>query len=174
METAAKNAKELAQDGASVSGNVNRVTPPKRGKDTSSFRQRFSGTCYCCGKVGHKRQNCRMKNEICRGCGKKGHLIKVCRSKQPTAGKGKKPVNHLEESGDQSSDDSVIDHDLFTINSPSKSKPYRVNVTINEKPIAMEIDTGASITLVSETYLPRSLATVEVGTQPNHTTVLLW
>ena len=150
METAAKNAKELAQDGASVSGNVNRVTPPKRGKDTSSFRQRFSGTCYCCGKVGHKRQNCRMKNEICRGCGKKGHLIKVCRSKQPTAGKGKKPVNHLEESGDQSSDDSVIDHDLFTINSPSKSKPYRVNVTINEKPIAMEIDTGASITLVSE------------------------
>ena len=73
METALKNAKELAQkEGSSAmttTESVNRVTPPTRGKDTDSSRK-FSGHCYCCGRTGHKRQQCRHKEAVCHGCGK--------------------------------------------------------------------------------------------------------
>ena len=45
METAANNAKEIAQqDGASNPESVHRVTPPTRGKDTGSTRSKFTGT----------------------------------------------------------------------------------------------------------------------------------
>lgn len=56
METAAKNVKELAQQDVpstlQSSGNVHRVTPPARGKDTCSTRQKFSGTCFAVVKLG--------------------------------------------------------------------------------------------------------------------------
>ena len=76
METALKNVKELAQqEGMSAtasSESVHQVTPPTHRKDTG---QKFSGNCFCCGKVGHRREQCHMKDEVCRGCGKKGHVV---------------------------------------------------------------------------------------------------
>ena len=36
------------------------------------------------------------------------------------------------------------------ITSSSKPKPYRVDIAINDKPTKMEIDTGASLTILSE------------------------
>ena len=66
MEIAAKNAKEEAQqDTASSFENVYRVTPFKQGKDTSSNRSKFTGTCFCCGRVGHKREKCYLKDTVC-------------------------------------------------------------------------------------------------------------
>ena len=32
-----------------------------------SSRSKFTGTCFCCGKVGHKRENCRLKDAV--SCG---------------------------------------------------------------------------------------------------------
>ena len=46
--------------------------------------------------------------------------------------------------------DSSEDYDLYMITSSSKLKPYRVDITISDKPTKMEIDTGASLTIVSE------------------------
>lgn len=158
METAAKNAKELAQqDGASNSESVNRMTTPTRGKDT---RSKFTGTCFCCGRAGHKRENCRLKDVTCRGCGKTGHIQRVCRSKSGARRKhkpaGKRSVHLLEESSEESSDDSSENYNLYSISSSSKTKPYRVDIAINDKSTKMEIDTGASLTLVSERTLQES------------------
>ena len=154
METAAKNAKEIAQqDSASNSESVHRVKPLTRGKDTGRNRPKFTGICFCCGRVGHKRKNCRLKEAICHGCGRTGHIQRVCRSidyialsksyiiygrsKSATKSKnkpvGKRPVHHLEESPEESSDDSSGDYDLYSITSSSKSKPYRVDIAINDK-----------------------------------------
>ena len=156
METVAKNAKEIAQqDGASNSESVHRVTPPTRGKDTGRNRPKFTGICFCCGRVGHKRENCRLKEAICHGCGRIGHIQRVCRSKSATKSKnkpvGKRPVHHLEESPEESSDDSSGDYDLYSITSSSKS--YRVNIAINDKSTKMETDTAASLTIMSERTL---------------------
>ena len=53
VETALKNAKELAQQ-ETPPETVHQVKPPTRGKGTGSSR-RFQGTCFCCGRVGHRR-----------------------------------------------------------------------------------------------------------------------
>ena len=47
-------------------------------------------------------------------------------------------------------DDSSEDYDFYAIMSSSKLKPYRVNIVINDKLTKMEIDTGASLTIVSK------------------------
>lgn len=56
-------------------------------------------------------------------------------------------MHHLEENSEQVSDD---DFSLYTMNSASKPHPYLVSLEINGKLLQMEIDTGASLTLVSE------------------------
>ena len=129
---------------------MHRVTPPARGKDT---RAKFRGTCFCCGKVGHKCEQCRLKHATCRWCSKTGHLLRVCRSKPGAEWKQgqsrKKSVHHLEESPEGSLVDSEDSNDLYSITS-AKPRPYRVDIKVNGKPTQMEIDTGASLSLVSE------------------------
>ena len=79
MEAAAKNDKEITQqESAQVSKSVPRLTPLTRGKGTSRNRSKFTGTCFCCDKVGHKRENCCPKDVTCRGCGKRGLIKRVC------------------------------------------------------------------------------------------------
>ena len=136
------------------SESVHRVTPPMQGKDTGTNRSRFTGTCFCCG---HKCENCRLRDAICQGCGRTGHIQRVCRSKSATKCRnkpsGKRPVHHLEESPEESSDESSEDYDLYLIMSSSKPKPYWVDITIDNKSTKMEIDTGTSITIVSKRTL---------------------
>ena len=36
--------------------------------------------CHCCGQVGHRRPDCKRRNESCSLCGKREHLSHVCRS----------------------------------------------------------------------------------------------
>ena len=37
--------------------------------------------CFCCGKTGHFKRECKFKQASCFKCGKKGHLREMCRSK---------------------------------------------------------------------------------------------
>ena len=150
METASKNAKELTQQEAATE-TVHQVKPPTRGKETGSSKK-FHGSCFCCGRVGHRREQCRMKDAVCCGCGKTGHLVRVCRNKSAGERKqqqssGKKSVHHVKESPEEESDD---DFALYSMNSTSKPCPYLVNIEVDEKPLQMEIDTGASLMLMSE------------------------
>ena len=61
-----------------------------------------------------------------------------------------KSVHHVEENSKELSEDSDENFDLYSMTSSSKPKPYRVDITINDKSTKMEIDTGASLSLVSE------------------------
>lgn len=89
----------------------------------------------------------------CANCGKIGHL---CRSKKATA----KPVsltNYVEHKERQEqSDDSVLSQEddssysLFSLSSSSQSSdPYTVTLGINGLDILMEIDTGASLSVIT-------------------------
>ena len=57
----------------------------------------------------------------------------------------KMPVHHVGESRDESSDE---DCTFYVIMSSSKSKPYQVDITISSKSIKVEVNSGASLTLV--------------------------
>ena len=54
-----------------------------------------------------------------------------------------KKVHHIVDSSED-------EYDLYTITSLPKPQPYKTQLTINGKAVPMEIDTGASLTLISE------------------------
>ena len=126
-------------------GRTHKRNPPKA--DLSS-----NATCHRChGK--HLATVCRFKEVQCHACGKKGHISKACRSRRnPTEAsrKNKHPQTlTMTEHTEVDSDSSDQSYNLFSIESQA-GKPIQVNLTVNEKPLTMELDTGASYSLISE------------------------
>ena len=109
--------------------------------------------CYRCGGK-HQATNCHFKEAECYACRKKGHIAKVCRSKS----KGTRFVpqqsekTHKVESHDLDADEpepDAAEYKLFTISS-HKNAPIMIEFLANGQPLQMELDTGASISLISE------------------------
>ena len=125
METAAKNAEELSQlEVASSSASVHQVMPPTWGKDTFMSRSKFTCTCFCCGKVGHKGESCGLNDAFCCGCGRAGHIQKVCWSKSGSKRKHNpgrsKCVQRVEENSKELSEDSDKNFNLYSMTSSSE------------------------------------------------------
>ena len=109
--------------------------------------------CYRCGGK-HQATNCPFKEAECYACGKKGHIAKVCRSKS----KGTRFIpqqseeTHKVESHDLDADEpepDAAEYKLFTISS-HENAPLMIEFIANGQPLQMELDTGASISLISE------------------------
>lgn len=119
-------------------------TKPRRGATV---------TCYRCGGA-HLATQCKHKDAVCYSCKKRGHLARACRSKtrvqtpQKPAQQGKadKSTHYV---ADGSPSDSESDHELFTI-SESRANPFLLDVTLNGIPLRMELDTGASVSVLNE------------------------
>ena len=118
-------------------------------------------TCQRCGG-SHSPVTCRFKNFTCRYCHKKGHLEKVCRSKkaarQSHNPRPQRDTNFVSEnlaSGTEIPTPPVEDcptYSLFTLGS-RKNKPWMVDLLVNGKQVSMQIDTGASVSVINfETY----------------------
>ncbi len=113
METATKNAKALAANGGDKSSEIHRITPkvPRAGRMTGRT-QKFTGNCFCCGKTGHKRDECRYKEAICHNCGRKGRSQGSKRTDRQ--------VHKMEDDVTESTD-SEDEYELFAINSSKKT-----------------------------------------------------
>ena len=90
---------------------------------------------------------CKFKDMQCYFCNKKGHIAKVCRSKQSTIHQksGVKKNFYLH---DRPEDRYEGEYKLFTLNTPS-SQPIKINVCINDVPVEIDLDTGASLSVIS-------------------------
>ena len=144
LETAARNVKELKTPHVPemTAAEVLAVTDPEKP----------SSKCFRCGKPGHYASKCRLsKSVICHRCGKAGHLKKACRSIQKKGVKEHRArpgsVRHVEESEQTEGTEEVILH----VGSRKRTPPYIVTVEADGASLRMEVDTGSSVSLVSDT-----------------------
>ncbi|XP_019859677.1 PREDICTED: uncharacterized protein K02A2.6-like [Amphimedon queenslandica] len=114
--------------------------------------------CYRCGGA-HFAHKCRFIKEKCRACGKIGHIARVCRSK--TAGKGPAREPFKRDVRTNAIDDNATDEEseeesypVYTLPS-SKVAPIKVQIVANGHNMEMELDTGAAVSLISESTFNR-------------------
>ena len=129
-------------------------------------RLREKTPCYRCGRPGHSQDDCKWKDATCNCCGKKGHISPVCRSRpqQQSSAQPKSTgrphqfntkrhhrTHHVQEAppttdSDESSGEEYHLHKL----GEHSSEPINVEVSINDQPLIMELDTGAALSIISE------------------------
>ena len=105
-------------------------------------------------------QPCPHRNTICNFCKKRGHTEKVCFAKLKSSSKlGNTQKNHKMQQADEYvlAPEPVLDTSLFFDNSEydlfyeggDSNRMVSVTVGINSQPVTFEVDTGASLTLIS-------------------------
>ena len=114
--------------------------------------------CHRCNG-NHLATNCRFQSVDCHSCGKKGHIARACRSKPITPNSTNKPRQSqrthvvIEERNNpvkmKRSHRTCIPY-FATVNHAEKTKPMVVTVSVNRQPIPMEVDTGASLSIMSQ------------------------
>lgn len=168
METAAQSMKTLKGKSEGPTSGGDGSTQPRVHKTsaTPSKSGKFVPTCYRCGARGPIVSKCRIdKNVTCHHCRKKGHLQRACKSKEkikdetpgandaPTPKtKTKSKSTHRVEEEESDSDDSD-DSSLRLVESrgTAHSPPIKVDVKLDDCVVKMEVDTGAAMTIMSET-----------------------
>ena len=166
MESADRNARDLQKTQHPQTVNVLKYQSPSKAPD----RNAQTVECYRCGGA-HLATDCRFKDSECRWCKKKGHIARVCRSKKGTEhsksastsshktgvksqstskiNKNSSEPTHSVESTITEADTDASTYTLFNVTS-SPTKPFVVTIQINGAYLPMEVDTGASRTLISK------------------------
>ena len=103
--------------------------------------------CFRCGG-SHKPMDCRFKTAVCHFCKKRGHIARACitEAKQVRGKQTHCLQRETEEAVEQDPQGEV--YDLYHV-AEKKRHPYMVQVAINGAPLIMEVDMGASMSLIS-------------------------
>ena len=179
---ATAQAEELAQSGASLLRASTEASSSSAASvaAVSEHHPQYSNDklCYRCNGKGHSPQTCRFRSVECRKCGKKGHIAVACRSvglrKQPVQQSASTPrkqhgAHHIVEVVN----DSDIEPDadgycdvIQAVDSACKQtvKPLLVTMKVNDQPMTLEVDTGATMTVVPESVWKSTWPTKPVPT----------
>lgn len=140
MELAARDAHQL-----STSGKLHQVATEDKGAQNK---------CYRCGRTGHVADGCWSKDVECRKCGKRGHIERACKGKadkQTKQGFKKKQSvhslqpSHATEDDNRSSDEEAV----YVLSVKGGPDGYWLTPLLEGRPVRMEVDTGAAVSLVS-------------------------
>ncbi|XP_064479921.1 uncharacterized protein K02A2.6-like [Ornithodoros turicata] len=178
MEAAKSDAGEICQASTSSSFPTHRVVSVGE------------VTCFRCGD-GQLANQCKYASSICNFCRKRGHLARVCHSKQKkntsahkhfqepagrrsspkglrvkkvkTFGQRPFPVNAVGEDEDVETSSEVFDMWHLSDDALSPPPPFTVVVNVCDKPLPMEVDTGASVSVMSKNTFQELLPDVTVN-----------
>ena len=161
MELAERNAQEFRPGGVHA---VHKVTYPQNNwgkkKQSKTGYTGYTGgkkgpvagmnPCFRCGSRHHP-SSCKFKDETCFACSKRGHIAKKCPNKgtqrRDTAYGACKYVQLETEQGTEQ-DELGLFH---VYSSGHRGAAYKVTVHLNGHPVEMEVDTGAAVSVISET-----------------------
>ena len=122
--------------------------------------------CFRCGKVNYSSDTCFFRNSKCHGCQKVIHIVKkfpekTGKEQRPESGnksgrqsrnwgkKKKQQKFRLVEDLEPKQSVKGSDWPMFTVlDSRGKCKAFIVPVAIDRKTVDMELDTGASVTII--------------------------
>nr|XP_050043590.1 uncharacterized protein LOC126540793 [Dermacentor andersoni] len=169
MEGARKDAGEIAQANPNGTFSTHRVSSGS-----------VAVTCYRCGG-GHLASECKHVKTVCSYCHKRGHLAEVCKTKRKDS-QARTSIPHKQRSStarsSQSSSNRLRVHtvkdedvataspsevyDMWQINYAKLPPPFTVTVDICGKPLRMEVDTGASVSVMGKSPLLQLLPSVSV------------
>ena len=155
MEAAEQNVKDQGHDdteGAGVHGN-----PVHRLADKNPRSNPQGGvTCY-----RHKPFDCFYRNPTYRECDKEGHIARACKDKlrqQSGPPQAQRPGNqrrqthrrahHLDSKVEEENE--APEYNAMYNVTAKKAKPITVMVKMNGKEVQMEVDTGASMSIISD------------------------
>ena len=139
------------------------VTSTPASNATGHDRPAPSSLCYRCGGQ-HLAKTCRFKEAVCNHCGKKGHIKRVCRSRGRPPGRawaqGKTSRTHLVDSAEQDVTPAAptplsVDYNMYVVGT-DRLDPYTAEIEINGATLRMQVDTGAALSLISETAYPKA------------------
>ena len=134
-----------------------RSNRPRQSKPQYKGRERHQGAggpekeeCSRCGGK-HSPAHCPFKNAECHYCKKIGHIARMCRQKGRGSGSGSEGKTHHVDEKETPLQDSG-EYLIFHVTS-GQTAPLYATVNVNGRPISMEIDTGASVSIASrETF----------------------
>ncbi len=146
MELAEKGSKDMRQ-----AENVHAIQEGRRnqkqpGGAEDSYPRDRDISCHRCGGKNHSPDACKYKNYKCNHCNLTGHLQKVCRKKLKCSKHTQEEVCSHKSSGSRRGG-RVRTILLIFSNTPS---PITVTTTVNGAKMPIQVDTGASLSLISE------------------------
>lgn len=154
LETTAQHMADLQSTpstSAMASASVKKVSSSKKQPPKSESDQ-----CYRCGKDHHP-SKCRFKDATCHYCKKKGHIVANCQKKarkssekfsNPTSSQQGKQKVHVLDTEEPDEEQDI--YPLFAVNPSCHKNSYMVTVQLNGLDVKMELDTGASLSVISE------------------------
>ena len=168
VEAAHKQAQTLKTADTITVKKVDRRAPPQ---ESAVVRGK---PCYRCGKIGHAQQNCGFREATCHARGKRGHISRVCKSSRGQNRSSKLRARWVD--SDPQPPQETGEEVLFHVGQKS-SHPYQVTLELEGRAITMEIDTGASVSLISEelqkTVFPDAHLTKPTSTLRTYTSELI-
>ena len=150
METADSNTKSFKDP-----------EPPIRKVYSQIPRSEDSRLCRSCGRKNHAREECRFRDATCYACGKRGHIAPACKSAPAQKVRSKKSNSRksyretaktyrLDDKRSHSFEDSSSDEYELHHMGKRSTEPVQVQMTVNGKKLDMEVDTGAALSLISD------------------------
>jgi predicted aspartyl protease len=127
------------------------------GKERQShIREKGRAPCMRCGDQ-HEASKCPFIDSECYKCQKKGHIARACRSSQPKKNEwqqnGKnhgRHTNMVVDSLDGQNSGYDVNDVIGAVRDRTSGKPITVQISINGRPIVMELDTGSAVTILNE------------------------